>query len=206
MTGDVGESMLMQALYRYWKRGDYLEETFTNIIESLKRGHRFSVNLLETVLDATKEILAILPLRFTYLKTVYFLLRSLEPEDLSNDLLNRVMQFTLDAVYKQRPSYSLLRLLMNKYKALPDGTYRNVESEYTYIQYLMGYIEEMCLKNKQRDIMPDSVESETEDINENPQVFRLLSQSLARSPAARRVYKSVRGLTSYGVNEDVSGV
>nr|CDS30462.2 protein zyg 11 B [Hymenolepis microstoma] len=180
MAGDLCESMLIEALRRYWKRCRYLEATLRKIVGLMSRGHIFSVNILEAVLDATEEIITTKTYKSIYLTTVFYLLKRLQLDDLSNNLLNRVMKFTLDAMYQNHARYSLLRILMDKYKVMPDGTYRNVESKLPYILNLMRYIEDMWLSRTQMDKNPQQSATKVDSASLDPARYSHFSIPILR--------------------------
>ncbi|VDO00872.1 unnamed protein product [Rodentolepis nana] len=118
MSGDVGESMLIEAIRQYWRNRRSFDATLHNIYIQAESGHKFSADILDAILDAAEEIRITEPCTILYMATMYVVLNNLNPDELSKNLLTRLMKFNLDAMFQNRESYLFMNILMNKFKAV----------------------------------------------------------------------------------------
>nr|CDS30461.1 Protein-tyrosine sulfotransferase [Hymenolepis microstoma] len=103
-----------QMLLRTWRRGDLVDEVPNS--------------------EITSEY---------HHEAVLYLVEHLDPDDLTGTLGQRIMEYALNCIIPFEDGYPFLRLLMNKHSIMPDGTYRNIESNSLNVKFLTRYIEEM---------------------------------------------------------------
>ncbi|VDN98395.1 unnamed protein product [Rodentolepis nana] len=206
VSGDTSEELLVEKLRRYGKRlelCDYMLRGF-----SFESHHREIVS--PSILKAVLNIGEVIPndpiLNDRLHEAVTYIMENLNVDDLTFELCQQVMQYTLSYILRFESGYQLLRLLINKFGIIPDGTYLNIQSKCFYMLFLMRYIDEMGGHEVDVDIFHpmEMLSAPTGQIRENPDVIWSLYKSLKGSEVARITFQAIDGLGTLGGVERVS--
>nr|CDS32099.2 protein zyg [Hymenolepis microstoma] len=203
MSGDVRESLLLEKIRRYMGRDHFCTEMLMDFFTVSPGQEIGSPKILETVLDLVDEVPNSKTTRELYQETLLCLAEYLYAVDLTGALGQRVMESVLDYIIRFDDGYRFLRLLMNKHNLMPDGTYRNIESNSLFTQYLIRYINEMCPCGERLPFHRSMNFSLIEPLQENPVVVSTILKSLRRSEVARTVFHKTGSLKVLGRIENI---
>ncbi|VDO00221.1 unnamed protein product [Rodentolepis nana] len=200
VSGDTSEELLVEKLRRYGKRlelCDYMLRGF-----SFKWRYREMVS--PAILKAVLTIGEVIPndphLNARLHEAVTYIMENLDVDDLTFEICQQVMQYTLSYILRIESGYQLLRLLINRFGIIPDGTYLNIQTNFLYMSFLISYITEMSGHDVGVDMfqLRAMLSAPTERIRENPDVIWSLYKSLKGSEDARTIFREMDALTILG--------
>ncbi|VDO02722.1 unnamed protein product [Rodentolepis nana] len=203
VSGDTSEKLLVEKLRRYGKRFELCYYMLSDF--RFDRLHREIVS--PAILKAVLNIYEVIPndpnLNARLYKAVTNIMKKLDVDDLTFELGQQVMQYTLSYRLRFKSDDRLLRLLISRFGIIPDGTYLNIQSDSSYILFLITYIEESSA-NAEEDHFISMLYGPTGRFPLNPKVIWLLYESLEGSENARALFRIMDALSILGRVERVS--
>ncbi|VDO14098.1 unnamed protein product [Rodentolepis nana] len=206
VSGDTSEELLVEKLRRYGKRFELCDYMLRGFNFRWRHREIVSPAILKAVLNID-EVIPNDPIWIARLHgAVTNIMENLDVDNLTFELGQQVMKYTMSYILRFESGYQLLRLLINKFGIIPDGTYLNIQSNSLYMSFLIRYISEMSTHYLVVDRFPlrATFSALTERIQKNPDVIWSLYKSLKGSENARTIFREMDALRIIGRVERVS--